>query len=398
MLKKYSRDQLLVLIGACLAQCALLGILVNCVSVLLGAVSADLAMDMTRVSAYHTLKSIASAVSAAFLTALFFRMNKAVYMGACIGGIVVGHLLLVVGAGSWIWWVSAVIIGLAYSTCGICVPYILGLWFPKNAGFATGIALAFSGIGGVLFNPIASRLITAYGWRSAILIMSVITAVIAVPGVLLAFGKKPPAPPHETNVQVKQVTLSTGRPDLAKNIFPLWQFALACGTIVVMFNNYISSYATDLGYALETGATLASLVMAGNVLGKLLFGAACDRFGVWKTTQVNFAILAVAMICYLFCSDFLPALYLASLLFGSVYGINMIAISRGCIAAYGHEGSKKYLGLHTGIGSGLGAICSFLVGPLYDATGSFNALLTINLVMLCLSLLAVFPIRKMLQD
>jgi len=398
MLKKYSKDQILVLIGACLAQCALLGILVNCVSVLLAAIQGDLGMAMTRISAYHTLKSLASAASAAFLSALFFRMNKGAFMGLCIGGVVAGHLMLVLGADTWLWWGSAIVIGVAFSTCGICVPVILGQWFPKNAGFATGIALAFSGIGGVLFNPIASKLITAYGWQQAIIIMSVITAAIGIPGVALAFGKKPPVWEDDdtpaAGKPARAVKADTD-PALAKKLFPLVQVALVCGTIVVMFNNYISSYATGLGYSLEVGATMASMVMAGNVLGKLIFGAACDKFGVWKSTQVNFIVLAVAMVCYLLLDSFLPALYLASLLFGSVYGINMIAISRGCAEAYGDEGAKKYIGTHTGINSGLGAACSFLVGPLYDATGSFSALLIINIAMLAISFCSVAVIRKM---
>lgn len=398
MLKKFTKDQILVLIGACLSQCALLGILVNCVSVLLAAVQNDMGMAMTQISSYHTLKSLATAASAAFLSALFFRMNKGVFMGLCIGGVVLGHLLLVINPTGILWWVSALVIGVSFSTCGICVPVILGQWFPKNAGFATGIALAFSGIGGVLFNPIASKLITAYGWRSAIVIMSIVTAAIAIPGVVLAFGKKPPVTEEEAPAAAKQMQQSTRTgvdESLAKKLFPLCQLSLASGTIVVMFYNYISSYATGLGYSLEVGATMASMVMAGNVLGKLIFGAACDKFGVWKSMQVNFLVLVGSMLCFLLLDNMLPALYLASLLLGSVYGINMIAVSRGCVQAYGQEGSKKYIGTHTAINSGLGTACSFLVGPLYDATGSFTALLIINVVMLVLSFTSVTAIRKL---
>ena len=121
MLKKYSKDQILVLIGSCLAQCALLGILVNCVSVLLAAVQNDLGMAMTQISAYHTLKSLACAASAAFLSALFFRMNKGAFMGLCIGGVVLGHLLLAINPTGILWWVSALVIGVSFSTCGICI-------------------------------------------------------------------------------------------------------------------------------------------------------------------------------------------------------------------------------------------------------------------------------------
>ena len=398
MLKKYSKDQILVLIGACLAQCALLGILVNCVSVLLAAVQNDLGMAMTQISAYHTLKSLACAASAAFLSALFFRMNKGAFMGLCIGGVVLGHLMLVINPTGLMWWASAVVIGVAYSTCGICVPVVLGQWFPKNAGFATGVALAFSGIGGVLFNPIASKLITAYGWRSAIVIMSIITAAIAIPGVVLAFGKKPPVYEEEAPAAAKKVQAqaeTAADSSLAKKLFPLCQLALASGTVVVMFYNYISSYATGLGYSLEVGATMASMVMAGNVAGKLIFGAACDKFGVWKSMQVNFLVLVGSMLCFLLLDNFLPALYLASLLLGSVYGINMIAVSRGCVQAYGQEGSKKYIGTHTSLNSALSTGCSFLVGPLYDATGSFSALLIINIVMLAVSFVSVMAICKL---
>ncbi|XP_033724506.1 monocarboxylate transporter 9-like isoform X2 [Pecten maximus] len=52
---------------------------------------------------------------------------------------------------------------------------IVGIYFDKRRALATGIAMCGSGIGCFAFAPIYEVLLTKYGWRGALLIMSAIT-------------------------------------------------------------------------------------------------------------------------------------------------------------------------------------------------------------------------------
>ena len=49
----------------------------------------------------------------------------------------------------------------------IPVALLITNWFKEKRGVAIAIALAGSGIGGMLFNPVANYLITTYSWQSA---------------------------------------------------------------------------------------------------------------------------------------------------------------------------------------------------------------------------------------
>ncbi len=72
VVKGFSKQQIWVLLGAALFQCALIGVLVNSASVLLAQIQGELGLPMTQISAYHTIKSVVGAVGGAFFAAVFF--------------------------------------------------------------------------------------------------------------------------------------------------------------------------------------------------------------------------------------------------------------------------------------------------------------------------------------
>lgn len=110
VVKGFSKQQIWVLLGAALFQCALIGVLVNSASVLLAQIQGELGLPMTQISAYHTIKSVVGAVGGAFFAAVFFRSHRAGFMLTSIVLVVISHLLLVIGAGSWLWYLAAVVV------------------------------------------------------------------------------------------------------------------------------------------------------------------------------------------------------------------------------------------------------------------------------------------------
>ena len=93
-----SSTRLRVLIGACLFQCALLGILTNSSSVLFAHIRQELNLSLTQVSTYHTIKGVAGALGGAALTSLFFRLKKPVFMGIMLFVVTLSFAVLIPGA------------------------------------------------------------------------------------------------------------------------------------------------------------------------------------------------------------------------------------------------------------------------------------------------------------
>lgn len=391
-MKKLTKQQIIVLIGASLFQCALLGTLVNCTGVLLAQIRIEYGFSMTRISAFTSLKGVAGAICGAFCAALFFKHKKALFMTLVTVANVLSFLLLVFGADTWIWYAAAILQGITFSTSAIMVPFILNQWFPVGAGTAIGIAMAFSGLGGVVFNPLTSSLIGSFGWKWAVTVMGIITLLLGLPGVALMFSK--PLPDQE-----KKVVRKAENKKATSESFPIGTFLLCTlvfmgGSMSMQFVQYVPMYVESIGYSLAVGATLTSVLMVGNVAGKFLFGALCDWLGIWKTIITALATIFVSVVLFMFLPKCLPALYLAALLFGIVYALTMISISQASLAAYGSEGSKKYMGVHTSINSAVMAVFAFSIGLLFDATGSFNPLLLLIMGTCICSIAAAFVLRK----
>lgn len=369
MKNKFTSQQIMVLIGACLFQCSMIGVLINCSGVIFAQIRYELGFTMSKISVYNTMKGLTTAIAATAITAFFFKSNKARFLLINQIATIVSFLLLVVGAEGALWYISAIVCGLSSCVVHVAVPMLLNQWFPENAGTVTGIAMAFSGIGGALCNPLCAKLIHLAGWKWSIVILGVIMLAMTIPGLHLMFRTDAPNPTGKTAATVQR--------DGAKGIgnigtVILVTLVLLGGSMGVTFALNISMFAQSIGYSLSVGATLTTMIMMGNVCGKFLYGMLCDKLGVWKATMMALSVAAAALLCYLFAQEQVAVLFAASMLFGCVYALSVVGISRCCISAYGQQESKRYLGIHTCINSIITAAVSLLVGILYDWAQSFT--------------------------
>ena len=394
--EKFTKQQWMVFIGACLFQCALIGVLVNSTGVLLAQIRTEFGFALTRVSAFNTVKSVVCALGGVALTSLFFKSKKWVFMLCNILLTILSYCLLVFGAeNQFIWYTAAVLNGFNACTVTVMVPYILNQWFPGNAGMVTGFAVAFSGLGGIVFNPITASLIGHFGWRWTILILSVVTVILGVAAIFLLFHNA-----AQENSTKREQPDTAGPLDISTEAVPLKRIilcalSLGAGCFVMQFSQYITIFAQSVGYTLQVGAALTSLVMIGNVGGKLLFGFICDKVGAYKAMVFAMAAIALGSLLYAVFNQFLPVLYIASILYGMVYSLVMISPSRCCIQTYGAEGVKKYMGIHTSVNGIIQTVSSMSVGILYDTTGGFEAELVIGLVLLGISSAAALLLYSM---
>lgn len=381
------------LVGAALFQCALIGVLMNSTGVFLTQIRVDLGLSMTRISAHNTIRSIAGAISGTFLVRMFFRLHKAKFMMGIILVIVLGYLLLIIGADTWLWYVVPILVSPTASIGIIAVPYLLNPWFPENTGTATGIALAFSGVGGIVFNPVAAFLIEQFGWKTAILILGIVTIFFASVGIRLIFRRKPPRK-METKQEQKMDTPKRKERNFINKKFFLCCICMLGGGICTQLVNYISLYIGTVGYSLAVGATISSFVMAGNIGGKLLFGILSDWAGVWRAMLLGLLCVAVGSLGLVIAREQPIFLCSAALLYGNCYAISTIAVSRCCIEAYGAEKSKFYSGIHASINSAVGALGSFGAGALFDMAESFAPVFLIGVSVCVLSAIAVVMMER----
>ena len=369
---RFSRRQLAVLLGVSLYQCALIGILINSASVLLAAIQQARALPMSMISAHTTIRSVAGALLGPALVRWFYRSGKPVFLMGCIVSIVIGHVLLTLRTPAWVWYAVPVLLSPCTCIGVFAAPCLLAPWFPGKTGFSTGFALAFSGLGGMLFNPIAAHLVETVGWQRAIWALCVLTLGLAAIALALVFrGSAPdqtnaPEKAERKSVDAKRLPVRSG------TAFALCQLCLLETSIAVSLVNFTSLYIRSAGYSLAFSASVMSFVMGGNILGKVIFGMASDRIGTWRTAAIHAALVAAGLVTMV-TGKRLPALLLpAAFFFGTCYAGATIAVSKCTLAAYGAQESRKWGGLHASCNSAAAALLSMETGFVYDRTGSFQ--------------------------
>jgi len=391
MLKTFSPNQKKVLLGACLFQCALIGVLINSTGILLTQIRSELGFSVTRISSYYMVRSAVGAAGSALFSRLFYRSNKARFMCGQLVIMVAGYLLLLLGPNTWLWYLSAALLGFYGVASTIMVPCILGDWFLEDIGFASGIAFAFSGIGGAIFNPIMSFLINGIRWQGAIVVLGTTMLLLGVSGVYFMFsGEKASV----SMSQHKSASLPLSTTPHFNRTFWLSVGVMLAGACSVQFVQYIGIYAQGIGHSLNTSAALTSLVMVGNIVGKLMFGTASDKLGVWRTTLLALCCVLLATTGYLFAGNVLIILFASSLLYGVSYALSSIGISHCCLQAYGKDEAKTYVGIHMSICSMSSIAFLLAIGILYDSFQNFTVVLWLIIGLLSISIIATVIFQK----
>lgn len=361
---------LLALLGACLFQCAFIGILINSNGVFMTAIRESVGLPMTMISANTSIRSVAGATTAAFFTAVFYKTDCWKVMLGSVLVIVAGFLLLPIATDNFLWYLIPVLSCHASSIGILAIPHLMQQWFPEHSGTASGIAMAFSGLGGAVFNPVAAALCTAFGWQFAVIILCGITLAMAGAGLLLLFGLK--GSPEEAHpVKTAVLPEEAGIPLPVPARFLMVTVLVLSGAVTVLVS-YINLHMEGQGYSLTVGATVTSFAMFGNIGGKLIFGWLSDRLGTWKTMALASALVAVGSGMLGLVHGSIGAMYLAATLFGACYYCATIALSRCTLSAYGAQLSRKYTGLHVSINGFLSAALAFGAGPAFDLWGSFT--------------------------
>jgi len=266
-------------------------------------------------------------------------------------------------------------------------------WFIHKRSRAISILVVGNGIGGALFVPLIAWLIVTYGWRTAAIIIGVVTLLIPVPlsffikstpeevG-LLPDGKpklSPVASPGQIVEGVKKITESvddevnlTVREALKTRAFWIYIGSMMLrncilGSLVV----HQIPHLVDIGIPYQTAAGILGSMILLSIPGRLLIGS----LGDWIDKRVLLFILCLMQgvaILILTHATTIFLVYVFVACFGLGYG-GMISLSISLRADL--FGRKNYATI-SGISASLVTVSSVLApifaGYIYDVFQSYN--------------------------
>ncbi|MBQ3008534.1 MAG: MFS transporter, partial [Oscillospiraceae bacterium] len=370
MFEKYSRDQKLVLLGACLYYMGLGGFIFNSQSTVLAAVRSLYDFPMAKMSFYTTAGYATQIFASALLGSVIFRLSQSMkkyYFAGMYIVSAVGLVILAFFAQTPLFYFSRVMVALGVSTVSIIIPYIINQWITVNPSSAVGRASACAGLGGVISNPLAAFLFEKYDTEKGIILLVVIALCIMLPSIYLMFRKPVPENPP------KAKTVASDSDGFKKStfVFLLIMVIVAGARLPQLFQSYLSMFATGHGFSASFAATLSSVLMIGNVTSKFFYGVLIDRIGAPKATMVlQFCVISgIAM--FILVPQSAVGMGIGTLAYGMMAALSNMGINRLTMAAFGYEGARKYQGILLSMSNAVVAVFSPMVGIMFDRTGSF---------------------------
>lgn len=320
-----------------------------------------------------TIMSLLSALTGLFLPGWIrkYGLKKTAVTASLL--LILGTLLCAAADSLPFLYVCSVIRGIGSGMAGyVTVTLVLSRWFYEKRGLVTGIAMAFSGIPGVLFSSLITHVNEAQGWRMGYVLSAVIIAILCIPCLCLKLSLNPEEIGSEPYGMKKEEvhTETAAHFSYGSPVFILTVIASLLLYMMVSFSNHLPSYAVSIGKSAAAGAEMLSAAMACNIISKVLYGEMADHIG-WFRTFLIMNGLTLAGWIGLSAAEGTWLLVLSAGLFAFTFSVSGIGIPLAVQDLFGLENYARAYPAVNLSGGICNAIAASLAGMVYDVTGSY---------------------------
>jgi predicted MFS family arabinose efflux permease len=263
---------------------------------------------------------------------------------------------------------------------------------PEKRGMATGIINAGGSTGQFLLAPLAATLMVGIGWMSAMQVLGVLV-LLALPAawVLKGHSRQPAGAtgpkPLGTREAIRDALRNPSYLMLAAGFF-------VCGFHVAFLATHLPGVVAACGLATEWAGWSLALLGLFNIVGSIAMGWAVGRWRMKSLLSLVYAVRGVAVLVFLLAPKTGPVV----LLFSAVMGITFLSTvppTAGLVAKFfGPANMATLFGivmLAHQVGGFLGA---WLGGTVFQATGSYDWVWYIDIVLAAGAALVHLPIRE----
>ncbi|CAN5621583.1 MFS transporter [soil metagenome] len=197
-------------------------------------------------------------------------------------------------------------------------------WFERHRSLAVALISAGTGMAPLLVAPIVRWMITAYDWRTAMLVLGIAATIVVVPAALL-IRKPPPAIPAQGMPTHREGGAPAALPMTSSQAFrtpaffaiALTHFCCCAAHSGPIF--HMVTYAIGCGIAPMAAVSVYGMAGLSGLGGRLLFGVASDKFSVKPVLVIGLLIQAIAAGTYIFVNQ-LGEFYALGVVFALAYG------------------------------------------------------------------------------
>lgn len=334
------------------------------------------------------------------------RFGPRIVITACGFLLGLGYLLMSQISALWqlyLFW--GVIVAMGLSGGFVPMTSTVARWFVQRRGVMTGIVAAGVGAGTMIVPPVASWLISSYGWRTAFLVIGIIALVLLM--LAAQFLKRDPSKtgqlPYGENEVKPENSISEAKGFSFREAVHTHQFRMvwtiyfffgvSLGTVMV----HIVPHATDLGISVMIAVNILAIIGGLNIAGRIGIGSVSDRAGRKSSLIIGFVLFLVALL-WLQLARELWMLYLFAIIFGFGMG-GLVALQSPVTAElFGLRAHGAILGAVVfGTATG-GAIGSLLAGRIFDITGGYYLAFLVCAVLAIAGLILAWLLKPTRRD
>jgi MFS family permease len=369
-----------IVVAGCFLNFAGIGIIMNTMGVFIKPVAESLGFTRGGFTLYFTIAALAMMVMAPVMGKLLERYDIRLIMTICTTMMAASFALFSQCRTLTQFYVVAVFLGIGSAGSHIIpVSLMITNWFIDKRGLAMGIVFAATGVGGLIFNPLANWIIINNSWQATYLTFGLIIGVFSIPTAIFIVRAKPadmgllPLGGDAALARQSQTEQAGLTATQALRSGAFWMLALIILLIAVAnmgVLHHIVPYLTDMGFSSTTATALMSLHMAMLVFGKVLAGGLADRLGLLKSYLLLMIGLMVS-IALLYWSQLMWVAVVFSIMFGFSIAVRTVLPPLMTARVLGQKHFAViygFLNIFTTLGTAVGVPLS---GFIYDVTKSY---------------------------
>ena len=259
----------------------------------------------------------------------------------------------------------------------------------EKRSWAMGVAAAAGSFGQFLMVPIEGGLISGIGWQNALFVLGA-TALVIVP---LAFGLREPRRAAPT-VQQQSIGAAVREAIGDRNFQLLTAGYFVCGFQLAFIGVHMPSYLKDHGLSPGVATTALALIGLFNVFGTYVAGSLGGHLPKKYLLSTIYILRSLAIVAFVLLPLTPWSVYVFAAAMGFLW-LSTVPLTNGIVAEIFGVRYLSMLGgfvfLSHQVGSFLGV---WLGGRLYDATGSYDVVWWIAIVLGVFAALVNLPIRE----
>jgi predicted MFS family arabinose efflux permease len=258
-------------------------------------------------------------------------------------------------------------------------------------GMATGIVNAGGSFGQFIMAPIAGALMVSVGWGNAMQVMAGLVLLVLPAAFVLKGNSNKATTPNSKKVGTREAI----REALQTQSFLLLAAGFfVCGFHVAFLATHLPGVVATCGLPTQWGAWALGILGLFNIVGSISMGWAVGRWRMKSLLSFVYSVRAAAVLIFLLAPKSGPVV----LVFAAVMGVTFLSTvppTAGLVAKFfGTDNMATLFGLvmltHQ-VGGFLGA---YLGGKVFDATGSYDWIWYVDIVLAAGAAIIHMPIKE----